>query len=194
MAPAHKGYNKDFSIDPRLKKRSNEIGSDFVINPHFKTDAEFQYQAEGEDTERSRKEEKIYSHEESTSQKHSDSHSEEYVVESVEEIPVIYKRIQHEIDAGEHGDDERRSRTLSSLDSSSSSESSSSVSSSSSSTSSLNSTSEDAWVSDDGGYHTMDEGEVKAYERWVVERQAKHRRAHAVEEELLRYEEEQRHR
>ena len=117
--------------------------------------------------------------------------SHEYL-ESVEDVPIVDKGIQHDIDAGEHGDDERRSRTLSSSESSSSSVSSSSLSSSSSSTSSLRSSSEneDNWVSEDEGYHTMDQGEVEAYDRWVDERQAKRRRAYAVEEELLRYEEE----
>ena len=107
-----------------------------------------------------------------------------------QEIPFVDKRmIPHELDAGEHGDDERRSDQLSSSESSSSSETSSSVSSSSSSsTSSLSSS--DTWVSDSEGFHTMDEKEVQAYESWVNERLAKRRKTHAIDEELLRYEDE----
>ena len=41
-APAIKGYKKDFAIEPK-SKTSNEIGSDFVIDPHFKTDLEQGY-------------------------------------------------------------------------------------------------------------------------------------------------------
>ena len=106
----------------------------------------------------------------------------------MEEIPIVDKRIHHELEPGEQGDDERRLDVLSSSESSSSS--SSSLSSSSSSTSSLNSSSEDTWVSDSEGYHTMDEVETQAYERWVNERIAKRRRSLGIDEELLRYEEE----
>ena len=40
----------------------------------------------------------------------------------------------------------------------------------------------------------MDEAETQEYEKWGNERLAKHRRTHAIDEELLRYEEEQRQR
>lgn len=40
----------------------------------------------------------------------------------------------------------------------------------------------------------MDEAETREYEKWVNERIAKRRRTRAIEEELLRYEEEQRQR
>ena len=40
----------------------------------------------------------------------------------------------------------------------------------------------------------MDEKEAQAYERWVEERRAKHRKKYAIEQELRRYEEQQRYR
>ena len=88
------------------------------------------------------------------------------------------------------GDDERNSGTASSIDSrssSSSSSSSSSLSSSSSSTSSASSAGD--WISESDGYRTLDEKEIEAYETWKM---GKKDRARAAEQQLLRYEEEQR--
>ena len=101
--------------------------------------------------------------------------SEHEVEAGLEEIPLVDKHIQHELEG--HGGDKRRAYHMSSDESSSSSSSSSSLSSSSSSsTSSMSSSANgDPWV-DDEGYHTMDETEVIAYERWVNERRDKKRR------------------
>ena len=132
------GYkDKNFGIDPRFM--SNGMGSDFVIEPRFKTSTsdasndDSRDEEEVEEKSQSRvEEEPVHSLEEHQSE---DSYREE-VGEVV--VPIVDKRIRHELEAGKHGDDERRS-ILSSSESSSSSVSSSSLSSSSSSTSSLTS-------------------------------------------------------
>lgn len=159
------------------------MGSDFVIEPRFKTHAEYNVV----DVDANVEEEKKSLQDEPQPEEPPQIVEEEQVKE---EIPFVDKRMIHqEIDSGEHGDDERRSDLLSSSESSSSSEeTSSSLSSSSSSTSSLSSS--DTWVSDSEGFHTMDEKEVQAYESWVNERLAKRRKTHAIDEDLLRYEHE----
>ena len=110
---------------------------------------------------------------------------------SNEEIPIVDKRI-HDVEA-EHADDERRPRagSLSSdVSSSSLSSRTSKVSSSSSSSSTTSSASSEvkAWISDsDGRMHELSGDELEQL------RQGRRRRAHLIEEDILRYEREQRH-
>ena len=87
-----------------------------MIEPRFKTHAEYNVvDVDAVEEEEKKSVQDVPQHEEP-------SHIiEEEKVE--EEIPFVDKRmIHHELDSGEHGDDERRSDLLSSSESSSSSE------------------------------------------------------------------------
>ena len=114
---------------------------------------------------------------------------EELLFHDEPDVPIVDKRVKHvdiEVER-ESSVSSRYSRV-----SSSSSSSSSSLSSSSSSTSSLSSGMD--WMSGSERERRMSEDEQASYDKWLHEKKARKHRAHGVEEDILRHENEQRRR